>query len=58
MAQAARSGALTALAQKPGRPTADLRDREIARLRKQNERPEREVDKLRKVNEILKTRGS
>ena len=45
-------GALAALAQKPGRPTADPRDREIVRLRKQNQRLEREVDKLRKVNEI------
>jgi transposase-like protein len=45
-------GAVTALAQKPGRPTADPRDREIARLRGQAERLEREVDKLRKVNEI------
>ncbi len=45
-------GAATALAQKPGRPTADPRDREIARLRGQAERLEREVDKLRKVNEI------
>src|SRR6266536_335928 len=45
-------GALTALAQKPGHPTADPRGREIARLRKQNQRLEREVDKLRKVNEI------
>ena len=45
-------GALTALAQAPGRPTADPRDREIARLRKQNQRLERDVDKLRRVNEI------
>ncbi len=45
-------GALAALAQKPGRPQADPRDREIARLRKENEHLEREVDKLRKVNEI------
>lgn len=45
-------GALAALAQKPGRPAADPRDREIDRLRKQNLRLEREVDKLRKVNEI------
>jgi transposase-like protein len=45
-------GALSALAQKPGRPQADLRDRELARLRKENERLERELDKARKVNEI------
>ena len=45
-------GALTALAQTPGRPMADPREREILRLRKQNERLEREVDKLRRVNEI------
>jgi transposase len=45
-------GALAALEQKPGRPTADPREREIMRLRKQNERLEHEVDKLRKVNEI------
>lgn len=45
-------GALVALAQKPGRPGADPRDREITHLRKQTERLEREVDKLRKVNEI------
>ena len=45
-------GALTALAQPAGRPTADPRDREIARLRQQKERLEREVDKLRKVTEI------
>ena len=45
-------GALTALAQPPGRPQTDPRDREIARLRKENEHLEREVDQLRKVNEI------
>lgn len=45
-------GALAALAQKAGRPVADVREREIARLRKENTRLEREVDKLRKVNEI------
>src|SRR5216683_1645385 len=45
-------GALTALAQKPGRPLADPRDREVARLRKENERLEGELDKARKVNEI------
>ena len=45
-------GALSALAQKPGRPTVDRRDREIARLLKEKERLERELDKARKVNEI------
>ena len=45
-------GALSALAQKPGRPQADRRDREIARLMKEKERLERELDKARKVNEI------
>src|SRR2546427_10490527 len=45
-------GALTALAQKPGRPLADPRDREVVRLRKENERLEGELDKARKVNEI------
>ena len=45
-------GALAALAQKSGRPQADPREREIARLRKENERLERELDKARKVNEI------
>jgi transposase len=45
-------GAMQALAQKPGRPNADPRDREIARLLKEKDRLEREVDKLRKVNEI------
>jgi transposase-like protein len=45
-------GALASLAQRPGRPQADPRDREIAQLRKENERLERELDKARKVNEI------
>ena len=45
-------GALSALAQKPGRPQADRRDREIVRLMKEKERLERELDKARKVNEI------
>src|SRR5947208_3839429 len=42
-------GALTALAQKPGRPLAEPRDREVARLRKENERLEGELDKPSKV---------
>jgi transposase-like protein len=45
-------GALNALAQRPGRPNGDPRDREIAQLRQQKERLEREVAKLKKVNEI------
>jgi transposase-like protein len=45
-------GALTALAQQPGRPQVDPREREIARLRKENQRLEHELDKARKVNEI------
>ena len=48
-------GTLSALAQKPGRPQADRREREIARLTKEKERLEREVDKARKVNEIQAT---
>ena len=45
-------GALTALSQQPGRPEVDRRDREIARLRKEKEHLERELDRARKVNEI------
>lgn len=45
-------GALSALAQKPGRPQVDPRDREIVRLREENDRLEREVDKWRRVSEI------
>jgi len=45
-------GALTALALKPGRPPVDRRDREIARLMKEKERLELELDKARRVNEI------
>lgn len=45
-------GALSALAQKPGRPQVDPRDREIVRLRKDNDRLGREVDKWRRVTEI------
>ena len=45
-------GALSALAQKPRRPQLDRRDREIARLIKEKERLERELDKARKANEM------
>jgi len=44
--------ALAGLAQKRGRPEADPRDREVARLRKQLSRAERELDTARKVIEI------
>lgn len=45
-------GALEALAKPSGRPQADLRDREVARLRKQNERLEAELARARKVIEV------
>ena len=45
-------GAWAAFTQKKGRPALDARDREIARLRKEKERLERELEKARKVNEI------
>jgi len=45
-------GALAGLAQKRGRPEADPRDREVARLRKDLSRVERELDTARKVIEI------
>ncbi len=45
-------GALAGLAQKRGRPEADPMEREVARLRKQLARVERELDKARKVIEI------
>jgi transposase len=45
-------GALEALAKPAGRPQADLRDREVARLRKQNERLEAELARARKVIEV------
>lgn len=45
-------GGATALARAPGRQSADPRDREIARLRKDNDRLARQLDKSRKVIEI------
>ncbi len=45
-------GGTTALARAPGRQGADPRDREIARLRRDNDRLARELDKSRKVIEI------
>jgi transposase len=45
-------GALEALAKASGRPPADPRDREVAVLRKENERLSKELDKARKVIEV------
>jgi transposase-like protein len=45
-------GALVALAQPAGRPAADPRERENAKLRKENERLQAELDKARKVIEV------
>ena len=45
-------GALQALAAPAGRPPADSRDREVARLRKQNQRLEAELAKARRVIEV------
>lgn len=45
-------GALEALAKPSGRPQADPRDREVARLRRQNERLEAELARARKVIEV------
>lgn len=45
-------GALAALARPAGRQLADPRDREVVRLRKQNDRLSAELDKARKVIEI------
>src|SRR6266704_3243115 len=44
-------GALQALAKPAGRQPADPRDREVARLRKENQRLAGELDKARKVIE-------
>ena len=45
-------GALAALAKPAGRPAADPRERENAKLRKENERLQAELDKARKVIEV------
>ena len=45
-------GALAALAKPAGRPAADPKDREIAKLRQENERIAAELEKARKVIEV------
>jgi transposase len=45
-------GALEALAKPAGRPAAGPRDREVAALRKENDRLSRELDKARLVIEV------
>ena len=45
-------GALQALAKPAGRQPADPRDREVARLRRENERLAAELDRARKVIEV------
>jgi transposase len=45
-------GALAALAKPSGRPQADPRDREVARLRRENERLAAELARARKVIEV------
>jgi len=45
-------GALAALTQPAGRPAADPRERENAKLRRENERLQAELDKARKVIEV------
>lgn len=45
-------GALEALARPAGRGEADPRDREVARLRRENERLTAELDRARKVIEV------
>jgi hypothetical protein len=45
-------GALEALAKPAGRPTADPRDKEVAALRRENERLGRELDKAHRVIEV------
>jgi|SRR5665213_41338 len=41
-----------ALARRSGRPATDPRDREVARLKKENARLDRELDRARKVIEV------
>jgi transposase len=45
-------GALEALGKPAGRPAADARDRELARLRRENERLAAQLDKARTVIEV------
>jgi transposase len=45
-------GALDALAKPAGRPQVDPRDREVARLRREDERLTTELGKARKVIEV------
>jgi transposase-like protein len=45
-------GALQALGKPAGRPAADARDRELARLRRENERLTGQLDKARTVIEV------
>jgi transposase-like protein len=45
-------GALEALGKPAGRPSADARDRELARLRRENERLAAQLDKARTVIEV------
>ena len=45
-------GALEALARPSGRPPADPRDREVERLKRENEHLGRELDKARRVIEV------
>jgi transposase len=45
-------GALQALAKPAGRPLADPRDQQVARLRRENERLQAELAKARKVIEV------
>jgi transposase len=45
-------GALEALAKPAGRQSVDARDREVARLRRENERLAAELDRARKVIEV------
>jgi transposase len=48
----AEHGARQELAKPAGRPPADPKDREVAALRKENQRLARELDKARKVIEV------